>query len=71
MRYFPRSTPPSRENAHKLMAKQLNHWATHDLGWWAVALCTDSQDPPVAKRRKLIGWNGLQYLPETNDAVFN
>ncbi len=58
MRYFPRPTSPSRERVHKLIAKQLRHWEMYNLGWWAVETRTGGE---------LIGWNGLQYLPETDE----
>jgi ribosomal-protein-alanine N-acetyltransferase len=58
MRYFPRPTSPSRERVHKLIAKQLRHWETYNLGWWAVETRPGGE---------LIGWNGLQYLPETDE----
>ncbi len=62
MRYFPRSTPPSRDRVQKLIAKQLSHWETHNFGWWAVEPRADGQSDHT-----LIGWNGLQYLPETQE----
>ena len=37
---------------------QLKHWEEHRLGWWAV-------EPRLEAR--LIGWSGLQYLPETGE----
>lgn len=59
LRYFPRTAPPPREQVERIVAHQLTHWEDHGCGWWAVEL----RDTPG-----LIGWCGLQYLPEF-DAV--
>ncbi len=67
MCYFPGSTPPSRERVQKLIAKQLSHWETYNLGWWAVEPRVGGQDDRVPEPDGLIGWNGLQYLPETDE----
>ena len=53
--YFPRTEPPSREQVKKIIARQLAHWQEHGCGWWAAVSC-ESQE--------LIGWCGLQFLPE-------
>jgi len=53
--YFPRTEPPSREQVEKIIARQLAHWQEHGCGWWAAVSC-ESQE--------LIGWCGLQFLPE-------
>lgn len=58
LRYFPRQDPPSLERVQKLISGQLDHWAQHGYGWWAVVPRTEAQ---------LIGWAGLQYLPETDE----
>ena len=58
LRYFPNPKPPSREKVGKVIAGQLRHWAEHAFGWWAVEL---------KGQKGLIGWNGLQYLPETDE----
>jgi ribosomal-protein-alanine N-acetyltransferase len=42
----------------QLVSKQLKHWEERKLGWWAV-------EPRFS--RKLMGWCGLQYLPETEE----
>jgi RimJ/RimL family protein N-acetyltransferase len=54
-RYFPRTEPPSCEQVEKIIARQLAHWQEHNCGWWAV-LWRENQE--------LIGWCGLQFLPE-------
>ena len=58
LRYFPSSKPPPRERVEQLISSQLKHWEEHKLGWWAV-------EPRFS--RKLTGWCGLQYLPETEE----
>lgn len=58
LRYFPKTAPPSRDQVQRLVDGQLQHWAEHGLGWWAV-------EP--RRGRELIGWCGLQFLPETEE----
>jgi len=58
MQYFPRTDPPDMERVQELIERQLAHWETHNLGWWAVV---------PHGQTELIGWNGLQYLPETDE----
>jgi RimJ/RimL family protein N-acetyltransferase len=58
MRYFPRTDPPALDAVERLIARQLAHWKERGYGWWAVEL------PGVAP---LLGWCGLQYLPETGE----
>ena len=41
-----------------MISHQLHHWEEHKLGWWALEPCSEN---------KLIGWSGLQYLPETEE----
>jgi RimJ/RimL family protein N-acetyltransferase len=58
LRYFPQTAPPSLERVQKMVAGILRHWEERGYGWWAVEL---RQAP------ELIGWNGLTYLPETDE----
>ena len=58
LRYFPRPDPPDMARVQRLIAGQLRHWEEHGLGWWAVELRATGE---------LIGWNGLQHLPETDE----
>lgn len=58
LRYFPRPDPPDMARVQRLIAGQLRHWEEHGLGWWAVELTATGE---------LIGWNGLHYLPETDE----
>jgi len=58
LRYFPVTTPPTRDQAESFIRRQLDHWHEHGLGWWAIdAVHGDG----------MIGWAGLQHLPETNE----
>lgn len=58
LRYFPNPDPPPQDKVQKLIAGQLKHWEDHGYGWWAVVPRSKSE---------LIGWNGLQFLPETEE----
>jgi ribosomal-protein-alanine N-acetyltransferase len=58
LRYFPNPETPSFEQTQKFIMRQLEHWRDHGFGWWAV---TDRHT------RALLGWNGLQFLPETDE----
>lgn len=58
MRYFPTPTPPTLEQVEKFIARQLEHWSEHGLGWWAIDSLADD---------RLVGWAGLQHLPETTE----
>ena len=57
-KYFPNPAPWTREKTGKFIASQLTHWEQHSFGWWGVDSLEQSE---------LIGWNGLQYLPDTNE----
>jgi ribosomal-protein-alanine N-acetyltransferase len=58
LRYFPVPVAPTLEKTESFIRHQLEHWATHQYGWWAIDSREDS---------RLIGWAGLQFLPETNE----
>jgi RimJ/RimL family protein N-acetyltransferase len=58
LRYFPNPNAPSLEQVQRFIARQLAHWQDHSFGWWAVEL---------RAAPGLIGWNGLQFLPETGE----
>ncbi|MGD8813557.1 MAG: GNAT family N-acetyltransferase [Anaerolineales bacterium] len=58
LRYFPNPGTPTLDQVRKLIANQLKHWEEHGFGWWAVE--------PIGEGM-LIGWNGLQYLPDTDE----
>jgi ribosomal-protein-alanine N-acetyltransferase len=57
-RYFPPSPPPTLEKTGRYIAHQLAHWQERGYGHWAVATQADGQ---------VVGWNGLEYLPETDE----
>ena len=67
LRYFPSSDPPSRERIERLIQFQLRHWEEHGYGWWAVMLQREAQLGEPLVELPLIGWAGLQYLPETDE----
>ncbi|MEW5701995.1 MAG: GNAT family N-acetyltransferase [Candidatus Zixiibacteriota bacterium] len=58
LRHFPNPEPPDRERVEKFIEAQLTHWEEHGYGWWAV----ERRDQAA-----LIGWVGLQYLPDTDE----
>ena len=58
LQYFPGPDAPSIERVERIIEHQLTHWKEHSLGWWAVARQGENE---------LIGWNGLQFLPETDE----
>lgn len=58
LRYFPNPNPPARNRVQKFVADQLKHWDVHGYGWWAVQ---------PRSEKVLIGWCGLQFLPETEE----
>lgn len=58
LQYYPSSDPPDLDRVQKLVQRQIEHWKEHDFGWWAVEPLSD---------HGLIGWSGLQYLPETDE----
>jgi len=57
-RYFPNPAPWTLEKTGKFIQSQLEHWEQHGFGWWGV----EPLDHP-----ELVGWNGLQYLPDTGE----
>ena len=58
LQYYPNPNPPPLDRVEKFIDRQLAHWEEHGYGWWAVV--------PIGNQ-DLIGWNGLQYLPETGE----
>jgi ribosomal-protein-alanine N-acetyltransferase len=61
MRYFPNPDPPARDQIERLIRFQLKHWEQYGYGWWAVCRAD------LAAETALIGWAGLQYLPDTDE----
>jgi ribosomal-protein-alanine N-acetyltransferase len=58
IRYLPTTEPPARDRVRRFVIDQIDHWQKRGYGWWAV-------EPRAQKT--LIGWNGLRYLPETDE----
>jgi ribosomal-protein-alanine N-acetyltransferase len=58
LRYFPQTEAPSLQRVAGMIAFQLAHWEEHGLGWWGVEM---------VGQPRLIGWCGLQFLPETKE----
>jgi len=56
--YFPGPGSPSLEKVQRFIAHQTEQWKTIGYAWWAVELKGTGE---------LLGWNGLQYLPETEE----
>ena len=68
LRFFPNPEPPSFDRVERFIRSQLRHWDEHGFGWWAVELKDNARRAlPEDARLSLIGWNGLQYLPDTDE----
>jgi ribosomal-protein-alanine N-acetyltransferase len=55
LKYFP-PTAFTLEKTLRYIHHQLQHWQERGYGHWAVIFKVDN---------RLVGWNGLEYLPET------
>jgi RimJ/RimL family protein N-acetyltransferase len=58
MRYFPNPSRPPLVKVRRMLERQDAHWLSHAYGWWAL------ERLEVAG---LIGWCGLQSLPDTHE----
>jgi ribosomal-protein-alanine N-acetyltransferase len=58
LKYFPNPNPPTLDRAQKMIETQIQQWNEYGLGSWAVVPHGETE---------LAGWNGLQFLPETNE----
>jgi RimJ/RimL family protein N-acetyltransferase len=58
LQYFPNPNPPPLERVESFIVEQQTHWEKHGYGNWGIVPKGES---------KLIGWAGLQFLPETNE----
>jgi RimJ/RimL family protein N-acetyltransferase len=58
LRYFPNPKPPPRHKADAYIAHHLEQWAEYGYGHWAVVMQDDN---------RVVGWNGLEYLPELGE----
>ena len=57
-RYFPSRETWPMEKVERYIQYQIAHWQKFNYGHWAAVLRETGQ---------IIGWNGLEYLPETNE----
>jgi ribosomal-protein-alanine N-acetyltransferase len=57
LKYFP-PTSFTLEKTQRYIDHQLMHWQERGYGHWAVTLKEDG---------RIVGWNGLEYLPETDE----
>ena len=62
LQYFPNPTPPPLEKVERFIAAQQAHWERYGYGNWAIQL-----SEPLLAAEPLIGWAGLQFLPETGE----
>jgi ribosomal-protein-alanine N-acetyltransferase len=58
LKYFPDPTPPTLEKVEKFIAGQQAHWQKFGYGNWGTL---------VGDCSEIVGWAGLQYLPELNE----
>lgn len=58
-RYFPTKTPWTVEKTERSIFHQIQHWDKFGYGQMAVTLARNSG--------QLMGWCGLEFLPETNE----
>ena len=58
LQYFPNPTPPPLEKVERFVAYQQTHWEKYGYGNWALTIQGNDE---------VIGWAGLQFLPETNE----
>jgi len=58
LRYFPPTTPLTRERVEKMVDRALRHWDERGYGLWAVEARSGGA---------LMGRCGLQFIPETDE----
>jgi [ribosomal protein S5]-alanine N-acetyltransferase len=58
LQYFPPTTPATLEKMERYIRYHLAHWEERGYGHWAVT---------TREEGKVIGWNGLEFLPETQE----
>jgi RimJ/RimL family protein N-acetyltransferase len=58
LKYFPRTAPPPYDRVEKYIARHQEHWQQFGYGHWAVIERASG---------KLMGWNGLEFLPDTGE----
>jgi ribosomal-protein-alanine N-acetyltransferase len=57
LKYFP-PTVFTLEKTQRYINHQLSHWQERGYGHWAVTL---------KENHRVVGWNGLEFLPETGE----
>ncbi|MEK6751462.1 MAG: GNAT family N-acetyltransferase [Chloroflexota bacterium] len=57
-RYFPSRDAWPMEKVERYIHYQIAHWQKFNYGHWAVVMRETGQ---------IIGWNGLEFLPDTNE----
>lgn len=57
-RYFPTPAAWAKEKVERYIHYQIAHWQKYKYGHWAVVMRETGQ---------IIGWNGLEYLPDTDE----
>jgi len=55
LKYFPDRNPPPLERVERFIVSQQKHWEQRGYGNWGLLPAGENQ---------IIGWAGLQYLPE-------
>ncbi len=65
LRYFPNPNPPALEKVQRFVAAQQKHWERFGYGNWAILPIREDLVP--AGEQDIIGWAGLQYLPELEE----
>jgi len=58
LQYFPPTAAPTLERVQRYIEKQQDHWGKHGYGHWGIV--------PKGEKQ-IIGWAGLQFLPELNE----
>ena len=58
LQYFPNPAPPPLENVKRFVKSQVTHWDKYNYGNWGIIPHGEEE---------IIGWVGLQFLPETNE----
>lgn len=58
LQYFPNPMPPPLEKVERFVASQQTHWEKYGYGNWGIVPEGETD---------LVGWAGLQFLPETNE----
>ena len=58
LQYFPPTAAPTPERVQRYIERQQEHWGKHGYGHWGIV--------PKGEM-KIIGWAGLQFLPELNE----